>query len=488
MRTIGLAILCVAALLAQDASIKQNGNSWTLATNKVERTVTLANGRLYTSSWKDLSSGRELLMGARPDELAAIINGTEVSGKSGGWAFESARNRRQSDGSLELDLTFRRGDLEATKSYVIYSGSSILREWVTYKNLGSGGLRIEQPSFLVAGAKMGKPAGIDFHWMTGGENRPGSWVLKTERLQPGLPRKFDSYDPFPGVAQSKYGIKMGSAIYAPWNALFDRSTGQGMFIGFDYFGHWTSSFKAGEDGSIRVEFRVAGHHQTLAPGESLTTPKAFTGLYTKDLDNAGNECLDWQYRYMWDYTRPGWFPAIRMLGWWWNGTPWKDPGNTWVGGNGDRNSTFRKVFRVADLMSQVGADVYHRDWGWWDRAGDWNGPDFRTMGAYLRKRGMGQLIYAFIYTVDPRSKVAREHPDWVVGQSLDMSRPEVVRYLKEQLDEFARRFGPFEWRNDSTPIVPHKSRRHTPSWLKTRDSVKYSVVSWTSTPIARSRP
>ena len=67
-------------------------------------------------------------------------------------------------------------------------------------------------------------------------------------------------------------------------------------------------------------------------------------------------------------------------------------------------------------MRYIGADVYHRDWGWWDRAGDWNGPDFRATGDYLRKSGMGQLIYAFLYTVDPESKVAREHPDWVIGE------------------------------------------------------------------------
>jgi hypothetical protein len=175
------------------------------------------------------------------------------------------------------------------------------------------------------------------------------------------------------------------------------------------------------------------------------------------LDNAGNVCLDWQYQYLWDYTRAGWFPAIRMLGWWWNGTPWKDPGNTWVGGNGDANSAFRKVFRVADLMSEVGADVYHRDWGWWDRAGDWNGPDFKTMGQYLQKRDMGQLIYAFIYTVDNRSKVAQKHPQWVINNTLDMSNPKVVRYLQNELNDFAKKWGPFEWRNDSTPTVSHGS-------------------------------
>jgi hypothetical protein len=258
--------------------------------------------------------------------------------------------------------------------------------------------------------------------------------------------------PIPGAKRS---FRMGSSTYAPWNALLSRETGEGVFIGWDYFGHWASQFTRDEHGSMSAQFRVAGYDKTLEPGESLTTPMAFAGLFQKDLDEAGNECLDWQYRYLWDYTRPGWFPAIRMLGWWWKGTPWMDPGNSWTGGNSDMDSPFRKVFRVADLMQEVGADVYHRDWGWWDRAGDWNGPDFKTMGAYLRKRGMGQLIYAFIYTVDPKSKVAREHPDWVADGTLDMSKPEVVEYLKHQLDEFRERFGPFEWRNDSSITAPH---------------------------------
>jgi len=87
-------------------------------------------------------------------------------------------------------------------------------------------------------------------------------------------------------------------------------------------------------------------------------------------------------------------------------------------------------------------------------AGDWNGPDFRATGDYLRKYSMGQLIYAFLYTVNPNSKVAKEHADWCLGsdlggRTLDMSRPEVVQFIKSQLDDFAKRWGDFEWRNDS---------------------------------------
>jgi hypothetical protein len=632
------------SLTSKDAYVIRKGDAWTLGTAKVERTLRLADGKFVTSTWEDKTSGRELLpVGTVSDELGAMIDGQPVLGGSGGWKLLDAKERTLTQGEIQVDLTLQRDNLEATKSYVVYPGSSIIREWVSFKNAGTGPLRVSEPGFLDLTTKPGPPESVDFHWMTGGTNEPGSWTLKTEKLKAGKIREFNSYDPFGGTAEGNflgdgvmakvlvndrqvwpaldghdenwaavsygwidvanstvrvplrttvdvvagdkvrfilnrndsaakdttafdptitYGdhkahtaskefsaeqgkdgwwyqyadegeiydpkageflnlaysdasqrwtkpgeqkqdslfigagemhpgkedvalvwvaaqagrvkitadltnignppvrgagrrIQMGSSSYAPWNAVMSRETGEGVFIGWDYFGHWASAFTLAENGAMNARFRVAGYDKTLKPGESLTTPRAFVGLYQKDLDEAGNECLDWQYAYLWDYTRAGWFPAIRMLGWWWKGTPWKDPSNTWYGGNGDAASTFRKVFRVADLMQEVGADVYHRDWGWWDHAGDWNGPDFKTMGGYLRKYGMGELIYAFIYTVDPKSKVAREHPDWVVGDTLDMSKPQVVEFLKNQLDEFRERFGPFEWRNDSTPTVPN---------------------------------
>jgi len=248
------------------------------------------------------------------------------------------------------------------------------------------------------------------------------------------------------------GYRMGSSTYAPWYALFNGETKDGLFVGWDYFGHWDSSFGASDKGSVDISLRVAGHKETVEPGGSLETPKAFTGVYATDLDNMGNQILDWQYRYLWDYTREGWFPAVRMLGIWWNGTSWGS--TSWVGGKPDYDSTLRKIFRVADLMRYVGADVYHRDWGWWDKAGDWNGPDFMTTGKYLAKYDMGQLIYAFIYTVERDSRVALEHPEWLLGNTLDQSLPEVIEYEKNLLDSFAERFGDFEWRNDSDPFSP----------------------------------
>ena len=244
------------------------------------------------------------------------------------------------------------------------------------------------------------------------------------------------------------GFRMGTQTYAPWFCLMDPETGEAAYTGFDCMAHWRAEFGPGE-----AEVRLAGYSKELAPGETVRTPYSFTGLFAGDLDEMGQEILEWQYRCMWDYTREPWFPAVRMLGYWMKGTKWGSHG--WVGGEADMESAFRKVFRTADLMRAVGGDTYHRDWGWWDRAGDWNGPDFRTTGEYLRKHDMGQLIYAFIYTVDGESSVAQAHPEWLANpNTLDQSMAEVVDYEADLLHSFYERWGPFQWRNDSGPIAP----------------------------------
>jgi hypothetical protein len=610
---------------ADDGYIKSDGHRWTLGTAAAERVIAFENGKLLLKSLKNKATGRELIAeGATSDEFFVQIDDGKqpLTGSTGVWEFVGEKQTKLKQGELQLELTLRRDGLLVTKSYVVYPNSSIVRQWVSFKNTGKTPLKIVEPGFLNETVRPGDAEATDLHWMTGGENAPGSWMLRTEKLAASKPRKFDSYDPFPAAVQfpgdgvkakvllngkqvwpasgwalatvsvpvdfsvdvaagdklaflvnmngniscdttsfdpvirygdgethtaSKefsdkqgtngwryqyveggkyvdlvyyptpkqwrkqqdnatgtpfvgvgtqhpdvnqdaarvwtapkrgrvrvtsavfyagnqsisggYGERMASGTYAPWCALLAKDTHEGVVVGWDYMGHWASSLQRQPNGATTIQLKVAGHKQTLAPNQSVSTPKAFVGLFRDDLDEAGNEVLDWQYRYLWDYTRAPWFPAIRVLGYWMRGTGGGQPDVGWAGGKADFQSTYRKVFRVADLMRYIGGDVYHRDWGWWDRAGDWNGPDFGATGSYLKKSGIGQLIYAFLYTVDPQSKVAREHPDWIIHSpqfgvhTLDMSMPEVVKFMEGQLDDFHRRWGDFEWRNDSYPTT-----------------------------------
>jgi hypothetical protein len=616
---------------ADEGYIKDDGNSWTLGTAAVERVIALEDGKLLLKSLKSKATGREFVtVGVPSDEFFVCVDNAKqpLTGSTGFWKLVGAKQTKLKQGELQLELTLQQDSLVVTKTYVVYPGSSVIRQWVTFMNAGKRPLKIVEPGFLSETICPGDADTTDFHWMTGAENVPGCWVLQSEKLIATKPRRFDSFEPFPApptypgdgvkarvtlngrqvwpasgwqfvanatvsvslsvnldvaagdklafvvnmngnigfdttafdptikyddgkthaaskefsdkqggngwqyqymesgkhvdlvyypgprqwrkqkdnatgtpfvgvgdqhpdagqdavrvwtapkagriqvtaalcntgnkalVGSGAYGPRMASQSYAPWYALLAKDTRNGLVVGWDYFGHWASSFERHPNGAITARLKVAGFRQTLTPGNSVTTPKAFTALFRDDLDEAGNEVLDWQYRYLWDYTREPWFPAIRVLGYWMKGTGGGQPGITWVGGAPDMPSTYRKIFRVADLMRYIGGDVYHRDWGWWDRAGDWNGPDFRSAGEYLAKSGIKKLIYAFLYTVHPQSKVAKEHPDWVLHDSLasidtlDMSMPGVVRFMEGQLDDFTKRWGEFEWRNDSIPTCP----------------------------------
>jgi hypothetical protein len=645
---------------SEEGYISREGMLWRLGTAFVEKKVVFENGRLLLKSFRNKVSGNEMIGTALlSDEFFLTVGdeGERISGSSSGWCLSDSKVTTLKQGELQLDIILEREALQVTKSYVVYPGTSVIREWVTIKNVGKSPVKIIDPGFLNFTANAGKLSSLDFNWMTGGAVLPATWKLVTESMAAGKTRTFDSAEIFPhqvfteedrekafpgkGVeakillnskqvwpennwvfakdatvqipfdfnievksgdnlafllrsksenpgglkdatcfaptityengerhiaskefsseqgkngwhyqyledgdykdlsycteleqwrnpnafakderqtslnfkgpciggplfnstdsgwstpgnrqdvarvwvaskegnvrvtgevwnngngfyhawnAWKYYEDRPGTENYAPWYALYNRDTKDGMIIGWDYFGHWKSSFATDTCGDINVQLKVACHRQTLAPGESVETPKSFTGLYRDDLDNAGNECLNWQYRYLWDYTRDEWFPAIRMSGWWFKGTSWLGTSRTagWFGETPDYQSSFRKIFGLTDMLRRAGADVYHRDWGWWDRAGEWNGPDFSGSNKYLAKHDMRQLIYAFIYLAHKDSIVAKEHPDWLiehpehgsVGYVLDMSKPEVVEFMKGVLDKFAKNWGAFEWRND----------------------------------------
>ncbi len=167
---------------SSDAFIQTENGNWRLGTTKMERVVKFSDGQLRVASLIDKATGRELLETSNADEKS-----TE------GWHLVHSDQFRLRQGELELDIQMLRDGLQATKSFVVYPGSSIVREWSTYRNIGQKPIIIADPSFLT----LSLANATELNWMTGADDRPGCWVLKKEKLVPRGTRKFDSYDPFP---------------------------------------------------------------------------------------------------------------------------------------------------------------------------------------------------------------------------------------------------------------------------------------------------
>lgn len=408
--------------------------------------------------------------GASSPEFRFEWGGRALTGATPGWRCGSGSARGVRVGgrpALQLDVALARDDVRVTKHYVVYPGQSLIREWTDYANTGSATRRLANPSF-VEQRLMGRAAAagdLKLQYMTGVQPTiPGAIQLETTPLSARYARDFDSYDSaacvsdpargddaaatgVPDACAAGGGFNLSANVYLPWFGVWDKTHKDGVYMGFDYFGRWRAPIGARNGGDVSLSAGMPNYDSDVKPGATVSSPKAFVGTYVDDLDNMTDGLLEWQYRYLWDDTRPEYFTNIRMLGQWLAGAVCFTPGTP------DYAGTLQKVFGFVDQMRTIGADSYHRDCGWWDNEGDWNGPDWRLSKDYLSKYGMQQLIYFWAYIGDPSSTVRREHPDWFTpGSVLDLSNPAARRWMQDLLIGKAGAYGDYAWRNDSLMV------------------------------------
>ncbi len=441
-----LAILCLVSAVtvvctaqAQKPRIERNGNAWVLDTGVVRKAVRLEGGRLLLVSFRHPASGREYASAAQVSpEFRFTMDGATVSGADAGWTLVEDNVHRLAQGEWQLDLALRRGSIGITKHYVVYPDTPIIREWVTIANEGAKSVRIQEPHFLACNLNAGKAGDLDFQYLTGGGNYNGSQLLKTERMSAAYRRTLDS----------KIGIQTESySAYLPLAVVRNRKTNSGTMAGWDYLGHWALTAAASGDLSLKV----AGYSKLLAPGARIDTPRAFVGAFTGSLDEMGNALLDWQYRYLWDFTNDDYFARTRWAVDW--PSPWVDEGGTPSGDNWGRRLALD--LRYLDLARETGTEILWDDAGWYDKWGSWAAPDWRLVNEYAARQGVKWVLWFPTFLASPGSRVAGQHPEWMIpGQSVvEQSLPATAEWQRSLLAEFVKQWGDFQWRYDIAPAV-----------------------------------
>ena len=469
------------ALTSGDAYANQDANacSWTFGTAGIEKVVALDAGAFAMTSLKNkvASPAQELVQGATvSDEFRFEWDGSTLRGSSGGWSCGAGAARTVTVGgetAIQLDVTLTRTGVDVTKRYVIFPSTSLIREQVIYKNTAASARTLARPSFLHQRTGASDVADTDLRFMTGaaagyeGTLTGRSWTLRSTALTSTYLRAFDSYDAMScGVNATIQTCptqtwRETSSIYVPWFNLHNRRRDDGIAVGLDLHGRWRAAIGSVDGAPGGLSVTLPNYDGAVAAGESVTSPRAWLLAYAGDLDEMTNRLLDWQYRYLWDYTRAPYFGGVRMLGWWQAGAPYNIPG-----GFKDPTGALQKVFGLVDHMRHVGGDTYHRDFGWWDNIGDWRGPDWRSSGDYLAKSGMRQLIYYPAYNVNGSSVPYQSNPSWFPAQPpscnpvgtfgqhvADLSIPAAASWVQGLITDNAARWGDYMWRNDACPIV-----------------------------------
>jgi hypothetical protein len=448
---IQLSILCAATSLlyaqsnlqSKDGYVRREGNEWIMGTSLVERRISFADGRFSLVSSRNKLSGREYQDGNNPSaEIRFSANGHDVSAPSWQWTLRGEHVAKGKQGELQLDVDLESAGIRVTKHYVIYPGTAVIREWMTLENSSGIQVHLGQVEFLHSRVLASMAQSSQFNYLTGGGNYNGSQLLKSESMNPSYQRTLDSNG---GIQPGNY------SSYLPLVFLLDRGAHEGLAVGWDYLGHWRFEIGDQEGSPLDMKVELAGFEKDLAPGVRIETPKAFMAPFSGGVDELGNQLLDWQYAYLWEFTNPEYFAKTRWA------VDWPDP---WVGEGGtpSADNWGRRLaldLRYIDLLRETGTDILWDDAGWYDKWGTWNGPEWRRTNDYLRKNGMRWVLWYPTFLATAESTVAQQHPDWMIpGQEvLEQSISATADWQNQLLNDRVSAWGNFQWRYDIAPAA-----------------------------------
>ena len=430
-------------LQSEDGYVRREGNEWTLGTSLAERRIRLAGGRFSLVSLRNKVSGREYQdANDPPAEIRFFADGQDVSALDWRWELVDEHAFKGKDGEIELDIDLASAGVRVTKRYIIYPGTAVIRESLGIKNSSDKPIHVSHVDFLHSRVLGSMAQDLQFNYITGGGNYNGSQLLKTERM-------FSSYR---RTLDSNGGIQPGNySSYLPLVFLLNGNANEGLAVGWDYLGHWRLEVGDEQGSPLGIRLELAGFEKDLRPNEQIETPQVFMAPFSGGIDELGNQLLDWQYAYLWDFTNPDYFAKTRWA------VDWPDP---WIGEGGtpSADNWGRRLaldLRYVDLLRETGTDILWDDAGWYDKWGTWNGPEWKKTNDYLRKHDMRWVLWYPTFLATPESEVAQQHPDWMIpGQkTLEQSISGTVDWQSRLLDNGVRAWGDFQWRYDIAPAA-----------------------------------
>lgn len=448
-------ILCATATLlsaqtniqSKDAYVRRTGNAWIMGTALAEKRIGFEGGRFLSLSLRNKLSGREHQDSKNPSsEIRFSVNGRDVGAPGWQWGLGADHVAVGAQGELQLDIELESASVRLTTHYVIYPGAPIIREWMTLENSSESSVRLEHVEFLHSQIRSSNAQNFQFNYFTGGGNYNGSQLLKSEPMSESYQRTLDSNG---GIQPGNY------SSYLPLVFLLDKNgetnDNEGLAAGWDYLGHWRFAIGDQAGSPLEMSLELAGFEKDLAPGARIETPKIFIAPFSGGVDELGNQLLDWQYTYLWEFTNPEYFAKTRWA------VDWPDP---WVGEGGtpSADNWGRRLaldLRYIDLLRETGTDILWDDAGWYDKWGTWTGPDWRRTNDYLGKYGMKWALWYPTFLATAESKVAQQHPDWMIPgqQVLEQSIAATADWQRQLVSDGVKDWGDFQWRYDIAPAA-----------------------------------
>ncbi len=186
-------------------------------------------------------------------------------------------------------------------------------------------------------------------------------------------------------------------------------------------------------------------------GETVTTPTVHLGYVKGDFDAA--------VQAMHDHIRKSVSPPSRAERC--HRIEYLMPGDSPLGFYLFDKFTAANIIKCVDVAAAIGVELFIVDAGWWDgdKQGDWTPSATRfphgleEVSNYVHQKGMHiGLYYEAERAYGKNSRVAKEHPDWIMPQYvLNMANPETAAWVESESTNLIERYKLDLFRVDYNP-------------------------------------
>jgi hypothetical protein len=133
----------------QDGYVRREGSDWILGTSRTEKRIRFADGHLSSISLRNKISGHEYQGASNPpSEVQFSADEQDVDAPTWHWKLLSEHAEKTVQGELQLDIELESTNLHVTKHYLIYPGTSVVREWLTIEGSSTKAVHLTKVDFL----------------------------------------------------------------------------------------------------------------------------------------------------------------------------------------------------------------------------------------------------------------------------------------------------------------------------------------------------
>ncbi len=397
-------------------------------------------------------------------------NGLEITGASPCKIVPEKSEAFCENGKIRLDITMAiAGEpLQITVHTEMQEGVPIVRRWTTVTNVGKHPLLIYKLLSLLLSVRPSY-ADLDLYWVEVFKHDQRLWrqcTVHQERITAAVRRKL-LFGPYSRYHDGSNG-SMG------WAALRDPAINEGLFLGWEWSGDFDAEIGDFREGAgvfgIRLGFSDSGNYwRKLHPGESFSSPKAFAGFFKGEIEDAARttrKTAEKVFGLPWPEGRPPMF--VGHCTW-----------NNWQDWKGDYRNHLRPE-RLDDeirIASDLGVELFILDYDWFPRLGDWwSDPErfpegVESISEKVKSAGMKFGLWMGFGQVHEDSKVAKEHPEWLVTKNscalpggwnmhaLCLGYPPCRDWVLEQVSNAVERFK-VDWLKHDFDLIPISDAHH----------------------------